>query len=56
MDKKALRREIGARKRALSSAEIESWSSLLTDKRKLICEIYTLKGFPSQWGSVCEAD
>ena len=32
MDKKALRREIGAKKRALSAAEIESRSAILADK------------------------
>ena len=32
MDKKALRREIGARKRALSAAEIESRSAALAEK------------------------
>jgi len=32
MDKKALRREIGAKKRALNAAEIESRSALLADK------------------------
>ena len=32
MDKKALRREIGAKKRALSTAEIESRSAALADK------------------------
>ena len=32
MDKKALRREIGAKKRALSAAEIESRSAVLADK------------------------
>jgi len=32
MDKKALRREIGAKKRALSAAEIESRSAILAEK------------------------
>ncbi len=32
MDKKALRREIGAKKRALSAAEIEARSAILADK------------------------
>ena len=32
MDKKALRREIGAKKRAMSAAEIESRSAVLADK------------------------